>query len=314
MLQLRLRKIRSAALAAVATLSLLAMASGSQAGTIVRVSTTVGDFSIDLLDNDAPRTVENFLNYVNRNAYNGNYIHRAVDNFVVQTGGYRFQPFVGPVDVPTDPPVANEFGASNLRGTVAMAKLEGQPDSATSQWFVNLNDNVSLDSNSGGFTVFGRVLGEGMQILEEIDDLRTVSLGFKAPSAPHASGVYTDPSDFVYTNVEITRRFSAAPHLLELATGLLITSVDIDEGDDFISLNMNVVEGVEPLTLEVNAESIIPRREFEGMATYSTSDNRLRIPTLEVNLGPGQVILVNDVVFARSLSDPPRLVLESFAQ
>ena len=128
------------------------------AGTIVRVSTSIGDFSVELFDDSAPMTVENFLNYVGRNDYNGTYFHRVVDDFVAQGGAYRFQPYVGPVDVPTDPPITNEFNVSNSRGTIAMAKLDGNPDSATNQWFINLADNVNLDTLNGGFTLSARFM------------------------------------------------------------------------------------------------------------------------------------------------------------
>ena len=76
--------------------------SGAQAGTIVRVSTSMGDYSIELLDQTAPVTVQNFLNYVNRNDYNGTYLHRVENSFVAQGGGYGFQLFVGPIDVVSD--------------------------------------------------------------------------------------------------------------------------------------------------------------------------------------------------------------------
>ena len=130
---------------------ILGFSSPGQAGTIVRVSTSVGDYSIELLEESAPATVQNFLNYVRRGDYNATYLHRVPDDFVVQGGAYRFQPYVGPVDVATDPPVINEFGASNIRGTAAMAKIDGDPDSATNQWFVNISDNTSLDTSNGGF-------------------------------------------------------------------------------------------------------------------------------------------------------------------
>ena len=175
----------------------------SNAGTIVRVSTTIGDFSIELLDDIAPITVQNFLNYVNRNDYNGTYFHRVVDNFVAQGGAYRFQEFVGPIDVATDPPIVNEFSVSNTRGTVAMAKLEGDPNSATNQWYVNIADNTNLDTLNGGFTVFGNVLGDGMDLVDEIDNLPFINLGVKASEAPWVSMAYSSPLDFLYMNVGI---------------------------------------------------------------------------------------------------------------
>ena len=93
---------------------ILGFSSPGQAGAIVRVSTSVGDYSIELLEESAPATVQNFLNYVRRGDYNATYLHRVPDDFVVQGGAYRFQSYVGPVDVATDPPVINEVGASSI--------------------------------------------------------------------------------------------------------------------------------------------------------------------------------------------------------
>ncbi len=293
----------------------LAVCSQSSAGTIVRVSTSIGDYSIELLDDVAPLTVQNFLNYVVRNDYNGTYLHRVVADFVVQGGGYGFELFVGPIPVVQDPPVPNEFSVSNTRGTVAMAKLEGDPNSATNQWFVNISDNsLNLDSNNGGFTVFGNVLGEGMQILDGIDALPTVNLGINTPQAPFFTPSYTNPLDFVYLNVEVTERFSSAPHVYEVNSGLLISSVNVDNGSSLISLNFNTVSTTGDVVLQANPKSIIRRRDpYDGIATFSSGDNRLRIPTLEVNDG-GVVTLVNDVVLVLTDPDLLQFTLESFAQ
>lgn len=284
------------------------------AGTLVRVSTTIGDYTIELLDESAPQTVQNFLNYVNRNDYNGTYLHRVVDDFVVQGGAYGFQLFYGPVDVPVDPPVLNEPGASNVRGTVAMAKLDGQPDSATNQWFVNLSDNTSLDTTNGGFTVFGTVLGNGMIILDAIDDLPAVSLGYKASSAPYWTESFNNGLDFVYMNAEVVERFSEAPHVYETNTGKLITTVSVDGGSELISLNFDTIASDPEVVLQANTKSIIPRKEtFPDIATYSTSDNRLRIPSLEVNQN-GNVFLLNNVVFVLSNTELSQFTLESYEQ
>ena len=255
------------------------------------------------------------MNYVNRNDYNGTYIHRAVDNFVVQGGGYRFLLYEGPIDVPSDPPIKNEFGASNTRGTVAMAKVAGDPDSATNQWFVNIADNsATLDADNGGFTVFGVVLGDGMITVDEIDALPTVNLGAKAISAPHITQNYTNPEDFLYINAEVTQRFSSAPHVFESESGLLITSVNIDSGVDLISMNFNAVASSPDVVIRANVESVIPRRDsFEGIAEYSTVDGRLRIPALEVNLN-GSITVVTNVVFVLTDVATASFTLESFDQ
>ena len=296
------------------TLLIIIVPISSSAGTIVRVSTTIGDFSMELLDDIAPITVRNFLNYVNRNDYNGTYFHRVVDDFVAQGGAYRFQPFVGPIDVPTDPPIQNEFNVSNTRGTVAMAKIAGDPNSATNQWFVNLADNLDLDTSDGGFTVFANVIGEGMEIVDAIDNQLTINLGFKASEAPYVTSAYEDPTNFLYMNVEIVERLSSAPNLFETNSGLLITSVDIDNGSDLIALNFNVVPSGDALVIQANLESVIPRRgPVEGVATYSSADSRFRIPSLEVNAN-GEVSIVSNVVFVLTNTSPVQFTLESFQQ
>jgi peptidyl-prolyl cis-trans isomerase A (cyclophilin A) len=285
------------------------------AGTIVRVSTSVGDYSIELLDESAPLTVANFLGYVDRNDFNGTYLHRVVDNFVVQGGAYRFKLFEGPIDIPVGEPVVNEFGASNVRGTVAMAKVDGDPDSATNQWFVNLADNsANLDGSNGGFTVFGTVLGDGMAVLDAIDALPFVSLGAKATNAPYFSEFYENPTSFVYMNVEVTERFSSAAHVYESGTGLLITSVNIDNGSDIVSLNFSSVASDLGFVIQANQESVIPRQAvFDGIATFDSAAGLFTIPSLEVNLN-GSVSVISNVVF--KLIDPARarFLLDSYEQ
>lgn len=146
--------------------------------TTVRFETSEGNFDVRLFDETAAGTVANFLNYVESGRYAETLVHRTVNEFVVQGGGFAtdFSP------VAVDPPIVNEPGASNLRGTIAMAKTSN-PDSATSQWFVNVADNTFLDNpaNSGGFTVFGEVVGDGMAVVDAISALSVA--GFAAPFA-----------------------------------------------------------------------------------------------------------------------------------
>lgn len=312
------RPVRSLVFKPLARLSVLLVSlslfsATAAAGTVVRVSTSMGDYSIELLDAEAPLTVANFLGYVSRNDYNATYLHRVVDNFVVQGGGYRFKLFEGPIDVPVGDPVVNEFGASNTRGTVAMAKLGGAPDSATNQWFVNLTDNSdNLDNTDGGFTVFGTVLGDGMDVLDAIDALPFVSLGAKAPNAPYFSEFYTNPSTFVFINVEVTQRFSAATNVYESETGLLIASVNIDSGDQLISLNFSSVAADEGFVIEANLESVIPRQAaVDDIATFDSAAGVLTIPTLEVNLD-GSVSVLTNVVFERMGSGSARFLLKTY--
>ncbi|AFZ51045.1 peptidylprolyl isomerase [Dactylococcopsis salina] len=117
----------------------------------------------DQADEGAPLTIENFTNYVEDGDYVNSIIHRSVADFVIQGGGFFIDESPSILAVPTDDPVQNEFSSdrSNLEGTIAMAKLGNDPDSATSQWFFNLGDNSeNLDNQNGGFTAFGELLSD----------------------------------------------------------------------------------------------------------------------------------------------------------
>jgi cyclophilin family peptidyl-prolyl cis-trans isomerase len=149
----------------------------------LRVQTDLGALDLLMLDSVAPITVANFMNYVGRNDYDNTFIHRSAPGFVVQGGGYIMTGAPGTFfsggtqHIPEDPPIVNEFNLSNVRGTVAMAKLSTGPDTATSEWFVNLADNSGspnfLDTTNGGYTVFAQVQGNGMSIFDTITTLPT---------------------------------------------------------------------------------------------------------------------------------------------
>lgn len=140
--------------------------------TIVQVKTNVGDFEINLYDQSTPVTVQNFLTYVNSGKYNGTVIHRSVPGFVVQGGGFVFEQQLPLKAVATNAAIVNEPKWSNVRATIAMAKLEKNINSATNQWFINLVDNSAglpmLDTQNGGFTVFGQINAQGMEIIDSI--------------------------------------------------------------------------------------------------------------------------------------------------
>lgn len=136
---------------------------------VVRLQTNVGVIDLELFDEAAPITVANFLNYVRDGDFDNSFFHRSSFDsygrrFVLQGGGYTYANGVF-AEVPKDAPIVNEFDPndptrSNLRGTIAMAKLPSGPNTATAQWFVNLRDNAwNLDYQNGGFTVFGRISG-----------------------------------------------------------------------------------------------------------------------------------------------------------
>lgn len=151
--------------------------------TTVQFQTNMGDFEVALFDETAPASVKNFLDYVNSNAYKNNIFHRSIQDFVVQAGGYKIGPPTGEdkifsiYPVTTKPAVKNEPKISNLLGTLAYAKLGNNANSATSQWFFNLDNNsANLDYQNGGFTVFGQVINNGMTIVNSIAALKTETL------------------------------------------------------------------------------------------------------------------------------------------
>jgi len=155
----RLRKIRLCAFVAgllcVATLPSWAQ---SASNLVIRVNTNLGNIDVELLPGNAPKTVANFLRYVNTALYNHSIIHRSVPGFVFQGGGYSV--ISGDLDaIPSYGAIVGEAGVSNTVGTLAMALSTG-PNSATNEWFFNLADNSSLLDGSGDggpFTVFGKV-------------------------------------------------------------------------------------------------------------------------------------------------------------
>ncbi|KPH91382.1 peptidylprolyl isomerase [Pseudoalteromonas sp. SIMBA_153] len=147
--------------------SILTAASFSSVATIVEMQTSQGTIEINLFDQQTPKTVENFLSYVDDAAYNQTVIHRSVDKFVIQGGGFTFSDEMDPIT--TKPAVINEPVYSNVKGTIAMAKQGGNENSATSQWFFNMSDNSqNLDLQNGGFTVFGQVTAQSQETLDKI--------------------------------------------------------------------------------------------------------------------------------------------------
>ncbi|MCH9058658.1 MAG: peptidylprolyl isomerase [Planctomycetes bacterium] len=134
--------------------------------TVVRIETSFGDIDIELFDqggpdgSTAPVTTANFLNYVRDGDWDETFMHRLVSGFMLQMGGFAFGDEAGVRSVTTDPAIVNEFNISrsNIERTVAMAKLSSGPNTATSQFFINLVDNsANLNFANGGFTVFGRI-------------------------------------------------------------------------------------------------------------------------------------------------------------
>jgi len=145
---------------------------------MIRMKTTLGELEIELFKDEAPETVKNFLKYVEDGFYNNTIFHRVIDNFMIQGGGFGKDMS----EKETAEPIINEADnrLKNERGTLAMARTN-VINSATSQFFINVNDNSFLnyrDSSQGGFgyCVFGRVT-KGMDVVDKIKSVKTTSHG-----------------------------------------------------------------------------------------------------------------------------------------
>jgi cyclophilin family peptidyl-prolyl cis-trans isomerase len=143
------------------------------------IQTSKGEIQLELFADQAPASVENFIAYARSGFYDGTIFHRVISHFMIQGGGFT----ADLVKKATREPIANEGsnGLSNKRGTIAMARTN-DPHSATSQFFINVQDNMNLDysgetsSGSWGYAVFGRVTS-GMEVVDEIRFVQTTTVG-----------------------------------------------------------------------------------------------------------------------------------------
>lgn len=156
----------------------LAALHGAPLAQTVKLVTSQGDIVVQLDAAKAPKTVDNFLQYVKAGHYNGTVFHRVIENFMIQGGGMTPDLKEKPTRAPI--PLESRNGLSNLRGTIAMARTN-VPDSATSQFFINVKDNAFLDASrspdGNGYAVFGKVV----QGLDVVDKIRKVDTGSRGP-------------------------------------------------------------------------------------------------------------------------------------
>lgn len=173
-----------------AFLSLQTFASAAGNCPQVLMKTNFGDITIELYNDKAPITIENFLRYVRSNYYQDLLFHRVISNFMIQGGGYYIKlPYI--YEASTYPPIINESynGLSNLRGTIAMARTS-DPNSATSQFYINLVNNTSLDRTTGnaGYCVFGNVIS-GMTVVDAIGNTPVVYISSNFQDFPYPTMV-----------------------------------------------------------------------------------------------------------------------------
>lgn len=261
----------------------------AQANFVACFSSNMGQFCIELFDTQTPVTTANFLQYIDSGAYTNGIFHRSVPGFVIQGGGFKIVDGTSGKSlaaVNTFSPIVNEFKISNTRGTVAMAKLGSAPNSATSQWFVNLADNsANLDHQNGGFTVFGRVLFDGMTVFDAIAKLKIANLGGSLNATPtiNASGAVHSTDDLVQINhvetVDVTGVFS---------DGILSFPVDIGTGQPY-TVNLKLISSKPDFVFQLDPASVAALPVSPGnIATFSSGNGQLHIPS--VMIGPTAIV------------------------
>ena len=284
----------------------------------VSLPSSTGTFTIALDGQHKPVTVGNFLNYVNFGRYfatdptthllASSFIHRSVPGFVLQGGG-----FIGTVDpahptnaratpVITLPPIQNEPGISNKKGTVAMAKVSGDPNSATSQWFVNLADNggptANLDTQNGGFAVFGHVTGNGMTTVNAIAAVPIFNFASPFESVPLRN--YTAPNPIKVANLVSINSITVVPPLIFGATSDKVTVATVA-----ISGKNLLVTGVQPGTAHITARTA----DLDGAmmsqtftVTVAASPPRLADISTRALVGSGDEVLIGGFIIQGSAS------------
>jgi cyclophilin family peptidyl-prolyl cis-trans isomerase len=260
-------------------------------GTAVRMYVQIGNLSsgnidLALYDNETPLTVANFLLYVNGGYYANNIIHRSVPGFIFQGGEYEFSNYNADqlAYVAQGPAVQNEPGISNVAGTIAMAKISGNVNSATNQWFINLVDNSSnLDNQNGGFTAFGKILGNGMSLANQIASQITYNVtayDFYSNGTEVASPPY--PLD--WTNMPLT-----APNL---------------NNTSFVQTSMAVIP---PVTFTASSANT-------SLVTVGVSGNTLTLTPSSTNVGSTNItVTATDLEGAQLQSSFGVSVLDTYA-
>jgi cyclophilin family peptidyl-prolyl cis-trans isomerase len=247
-------------------------------GQVVQFDTVLGKFNIETLAGAAPQSVANFLGYVGNKSYSSTIFHRAValgsatTNSIVQGGGFD----ATLTAIATTSPVALEYNLPNTRGTIAMAR-NSDPNSATSQWFFNVQDNTTAlgASNGGGYAVFGRVLGTGMTVVDSIAALPTYNLGDTAgiyASIP-LRNVQSGQTSLTSANLIVMNSVTAVPiyPVVGSALSLLKYSGTLSAGGD--SLVTGVIYGSTLTLTPVTSGSgsiVITAADINGNGTSST--------------------------------------------
>ena len=272
------------------------------AGTVVEVQTSLGTFFIEVDEDAAPVTACNFLNYVISGRYNNTFIHGAAGGSLLRGGGYTYDSCtIGPEHIPTDAPIAlEETGLSNLDGTIAALHPSGNPDGATSEWFINLVNDIGLDTQDGGYAVFGWVLGDGLDVVRSISVANVVRLGFflETPTTNYfETGV--DCQLFSRDNLIMVRMSvfndnkATATADFEPLTQILGVNLDLGAAG-FTRIPFAVAVNGTQISITAQLDAAVDLQQpVPNMASYDAVSGRLHLPSIAV----GGEIVYRNVIF-----------------
>lgn len=256
----------------------------AQANPVACFNTNMGNFCIELFEAHTPITTANFLSYIESEAYTNGIFHRSIPDFVIQGGGFKIvtnSTGNSIATVNTFAPISNEFRISNTRGTVAMAKLPDNPNSATSQWFVNMkNNSANLDKQNGGFTVFGRVIFNGMDTFDAIEQLSVFNLGSSLPEIPL---VDYNGIELLTDNLVMIGQVTVTDTAGVFDENTLSFAVDIGS-NTILDVKMQLIETNPSYVFEVDLSNIQTLTTSPtNVATFSTASGELQIPSVMLN-------------------------------
>lgn len=231
---------------------------------LVRFDTTFGEFDVELLEEAAPNHVANFLGYTDRQDFDNTIIHRLASFTstaisIVQGGGYKVEETL--TSVTKQGPVALEYELPNARGTLAAART-ADVDSATSEWYFNTEDNSTTlgPDNGGGYTTYGRVLGDGMDVVDLISSINTFNIGSAFGSIPLRFYNGGTPTEENFVMVNTVRRIDLYPTSVDTASALTFTVSSSDTSVATASINGSILSIVPvsagTVTLTVNAVDV----------------------------------------------------------
>lgn len=292
----------------------------AQGGSIVEVRTSQGVFYIELNERAAPISSENFLQYVTKGRYDDTFVYGNANGSFIRGGGYTFASCPNGVQkITEEPPIAFEqTGLSNKRGTISMVPSSQYTDSATSDWIINIDDNLNFDDGRTGYTPFGEIIGNGLEVVQAIA---------VANQAEYSEPLDSQGEDFFGYHVNC--QLPAQSNHISIAMTLVSSEADLPSGRYFSAENELQINILLPddtyvrmpfevamlengeVTITAKPETLtVLDKPLPNMASYDPSTGALTLGSLEID----GVVLFEDVRFLETENDGSTFRLISFKE